>query len=302
MRVFVTGATGYLGSAVVRELVEAGHRVTGLARSESSAAALTAAGAAAQPGSLEDLAGVRAGAAAADGVVHAAFGAVRRSGNLGSAEDYAAAVRAERSAVEAVGETLAGSGRPFVVTSGTAGHAPGRVATEDDAAEPGAATALRATLEPAALALAAHGVRVSVVRLAPSVHGPGDRGFVPALIEIARETGVAGYLGDGSNRWCAVHRLDAARLYRLALESAEAGARLHAVADEGVQLREIAQVIGRHLGLPVAEVDPGHFGWFAPFAGFDNPASSALTRVRLKWEPTHPDLLADLGEGHYFRG
>jgi nucleoside-diphosphate-sugar epimerase len=300
MRVFITGATGYLGSAVVRDLIEAGHQVTGLARSDSAAEALTAAGATAHPGTLEDLAAIRSAAAAADGVVHTAFGAVRRSGNLGSAEDYAAAVRSERAAIEAIGDTLAGSGRPFVVTSGTAGQAPGRVATEDDGAEPGAAVALRAPMEPAALSLAARDVRVSVVRLAPSVHGPGDRGFVPALIEIARSTGVSGYPGDGANRWCAVHRLDAARLYRLALESAPAGARLHAVADEGIRLREIAESIGRHLHLPATGVPTDHFGWFAPFVTLDNPATSDRTRKLLAWYPTHPALLPDLDEGHYF--
>lgn len=302
MRVFVTGATGYVGSAIVRELIEAGHHVVGLARSDKGAAALTAAGAEVHRGALEDLDSVRAGAAAADGVIHTAFSAVRRGGNVGSETDYAAACRAERQAVEALGETLAGSGRPFVITSGTAGLAPGRLATEEDAPDPGQAVALRAPLEQAALSFAARGVRVSAVRLPLSVHGEDDRGFLPALIGIARAKGVSAYTGDGSNHWSAVHRLDAAWLYRLALEAAPAGARLHAVGDEGVPLRDIAEVIGRHLDLPVvrAEDAGGHFGWFAAFASFDNLASSVLTQKRLGWRPMRPGLISDLEKGHYF--
>jgi nucleoside-diphosphate-sugar epimerase len=304
MRVFVTGATGYIGSAIVGELIDAGHQVVGLARSDTTAATLAVAGAEVHRGALEDLSGLREAAAASDGVIHAAFGAVRRGGNLGTAADYAAAVQAERRAVEALGEVLAGSGRPFVVTAGTAGLAPGRLATEEDVQDPGPATALRAPLEAAALAFAARGVRASVVRLAPSVHGDGDRGFVPALIDIARAKGVSAYVGDGSNRWAAVHRLDAAHLYRRALEAAPAGARPHAVGDEGVPLREIADVIGRRLNLPVAalsrEEADGHFGWFAPFAALDNPASSTLTREQFDWHPVQPGLIQDLDKGHYF--
>jgi nucleoside-diphosphate-sugar epimerase len=302
VRVFVTGATGYVGSAVVRELIDAGHHVVGLARSDKSAAALTAAGAEVHRGALEDLDGVHAGAAAADGVIHAAFSAVRRGGNVGPETDYAAACQAERRAVETIGEALAGSDRPFVITSGTAGLAPGRLATEDDAPAPGPAVALRAPVEEAALSFAARGVRVSAVRLPLSVHGEGDHGFVPALIGIARAKGVSAYPGDGSNRWSAVHRLDAARLYRLALETAPAGARLHAVGDEGVPLREIAEVIGRQVNLPVASAEDAgdHFGRFAAFASFDNLASSALTRKRLGWQPVQPGLIPDLEKGHYF--
>jgi nucleoside-diphosphate-sugar epimerase len=304
MRVFVTGATGYIGSAIVRELIDAGHHVVGLARSESAATALTAAGAAVHRGALEDLNGLHEVVAASDGVIHAAFNAVRRAGNLGTETDYAASVQAERRAVETIGAALAGSDRPFVVTSGTAGLAPGRLATEGDVLDPGPATALRAPLEGAVLSLAARGVRVSVVRLAPSVHGDGDRGFVPALIGIARETGVSAYVDDGANRWAAVHRLDAAHLYRLALETAPAGARPHAVGDEGVPLREIADVIGRRLNLPVAAVSReeagGHFGWFAPFVALDNPASSTLTQKQFDWHPVRPGLIPDLDTGHYF--
>ena len=304
MRVFVTGATGYVGTAIVRELLDAGHHVVGLARSDTSAEALTAAGAEVHRGALADLEGLREVVAASDGVVHAAFNAVRRGGNLGTEVDYAAAVQEERRAIDTLGDALAGSDRPFVVTSGTAGLAPGRVATEEDVLDPGPATALRATLEGAALSFATRGVRVSVVRLAPSVHGDGDHGFVPALIGVARATGVSACVGDGSNRWAAVHRLDAARLYRLALETAPAGARLHAVGDEGVPLREIAAVIGRRLNLPVTTVSReeagGHFGWFAPFAAFDNRASSTLTQKRFDWHPVRPGLITDLDAGGYF--
>jgi nucleoside-diphosphate-sugar epimerase len=299
MRVFVTGATGYIGSAIVRELLGAGHEVVGLARSDPAAASLTAAGVEVHRGALDDLESLRAGAAAADGVIHTAFQ------NVGPDTDFAAACQLELRAVETLGAALAGSDRPFVVTSGTGLLAPGRLATEEGAPDPASPAAPRAATEEAALAFAARGVRVSVVRLAPSVHSDGDRhGFVPALIGIARATGVSAYPGDGSNRWPAVHRLDAAQLFRLALEEAPAGARLHAVGDEGVPLRDIAGVIGRHLNLPVVSVtaaDAGrHFGWLAGFASLDNPASSTLTQKQLGWHPGHPALIADLEEGHYF--
>jgi nucleoside-diphosphate-sugar epimerase len=304
MRVFVTGATGYVGAAVVRELVDAGHQVVGLARSDTAAVSLLAAGAEAHRGGLDDPRSLREAAAASDGVIHVAFGAVRRDGNLGTDTDYTAAVQTERRAIVALGEALGGSGRPFVVTSGTAGLAPGRLATEEDVLDPGPATATRAPLEGLALSFAAHGVRVSVVRLAPSVHGDGDRGFVPALIGVARAKGLSAYVGDGSHRWSAVHRLDAARLYRLALETAPAGARLHAVGDEGVPVREIAAAIGRGLDLPVAAVSreeaAGHFGWFAPFVALDNPASSTLTQKEFDWQPVRPGLITGLDTGRYF--
>ncbi|MFC7914831.1 SDR family oxidoreductase [Streptomyces sp. NPDC057386] len=295
MRVFVTGATGFVGSAVVRELLDAGHQVVGLARSDRSAAALKDAGAEAHRGDLDDLDALRAGAAAADGVIHLAF--------VHDFDRYDEAALIDRRAIEALGEELAGSDRPFVVTSGTALVAPGRVATEEDPAH--APQGASRASEQAALAFAERGVRVSAVRLSPTVHGEGDHGFVPRLIEIAREKGVSGYPGDGANRWPAVHRTDAARLFRLALESAPTGARFHGVAEEGVPVREIAEAIGRGLGLPVTSVAPedvpGHFGWISAFWSLDIPASGRLTRERLGWEPTGEKLIADLDAGHYFR-
>jgi nucleoside-diphosphate-sugar epimerase len=297
MRVFVTGATGFIGSAVVRELLEANHHVVGLARSDQGAANLKAAGAEVRRGSLTDLDSLRAGAAEADGVIHTAY-----IHDFSPAGDPAAAARTDGRAIEALGEALAGSGKPLVVASGTALLAPGRAATEDDSMP--ADTPHPRVSEQVALQLGERGVRVSSMRLPPSVHGQGDHGFVPALIGIARAKGLAAYVGDGSNRWAAVHRLDAARLFRLALESAPAGAKVHAVGDEGVPFRDIAAVIGRHLNLPVtgisaAEAD-AHFGGFALFAGMDVPASSAITQQRYGWHPVQPGLLADLDEGHYF--
>ncbi len=291
MRVFVTGASGFVGSAVVRELINSGHQVTGLARSDSSAVKLAAAGAQVHRGSLGDLDSLRAGAAAADGVAHLAF--------VHDFENYVEAANIDRSAIAAIGEVLAGTGRPFVVTSGLAGFGLGRPLTEEDAAAP---ESPRVSEE--ALVLADRGVRVSAVRLAPSVHGEGDHGFVPRLIEIARAKGVSAYPGDGSNRWPAVHRLDAAQLFRLALENTPAGARLHGVAEGGIPVRDIAEVIGRHLGLPVESVPVeqafDHFGWLGGFFALDLPASSTLTQERLDWHPVHPGLIADLEKGHYF--
>ncbi|NYI07840.1 SDR family oxidoreductase [Allostreptomyces psammosilenae] len=297
MRVFVTGATGFVGSAVVRELIDAGHHVVGLARSDDAVASLTAAGAEPHRGSLDDLDSLRDAASASDGVIHLAY--VHDFGNL------AASAVTDLRAVEAIGDALAGSGKPFVVTSGTAAAAtPGRPATEEDAADPDSPGAHRRPSEIATLALAERGVRSSVVRLPPSVHDRGDYGFVPRLIELAREKGVSAYVGEGANRWSAVHRLDAARLFRLAAESAPAGTRLHGVGDEGVPFREIAGVIGRHLGLPVVSVSgeeaAGHFGWLGALAAYDGPTSSALTRKWVGWHPERPGLLADLEEGHYF--
>ncbi|MGW2719086.1 SDR family oxidoreductase [Streptomyces sp. NPDC001492] len=299
MRVFVTGATGFIGSAVVRELLDAGHRVTGLARSDSSAAALTAAGAEVRRGSLDDLESLGEGAAAADGVAHFAF-----IHDFSADFDFAAACAADLRAIEAMGAVLEGSDKPFVMSSGTALLQPGRLNTEEDTAPPESFGAVRARNEDAAVALADRGVRSAAVRFSPTVHGRGDKGFVSMLIAIAREKGFAAYVGDGTNRWPAVHRTDAAHLARLALESAPAGTRLHAVADEGVPFRGIAAVIGRHLDLPVrsitAEEAPAHFGWLANVVGLDIPASNALTRKWLGWEPTGPGLIEDLEEGHYF--
>ena len=305
IRVFVTGASGWIGSALVPELIGAGHEVVGLARSATSAAALTAAGAEVRHGSIDDLDVLRSAAAASDGVIHLAFKHdIAFSGGFESAAD------ADRRAVETFGDALAGSGRPFVIASGTLMLAPGRVGTERDGRQPGSLAHVsggprtRADTALLTLSLAGRGVRSSVLRLPPTVHGDGDHGFLAALVGIARDKGVSGYIGDGSNRWPAVHRLDAAHLFRLALEKAPAGSVLHAVADEGVPVRAIAEVIGRHLGLPVAAIAPedaaGHFTWLSGFIGIDSPASSTLTRALLGWQPAQPGLLDDLGQGHYF--
>jgi nucleoside-diphosphate-sugar epimerase len=305
MRVFVTGASGWIGSAVVPELIGAGHQVTGLARSDASAAALTAAGAEVLRGTLDDLDTLRSAAAASDGVIHLAF-----KHDIAFTGDFQGAADADRRAVGTFGEALAGSDRPFVIASGTAGLTPGRVATErdghapDSAAHLGGAQQTRWATAEATLSLASRGVRSSVLRLPPTVHGDGDNGFMATIAGIARAKGVSGYIGDGSNRWPAVHRLDAAHLFRLALEKAPAGSTLHAVADEGVPIRDIAEVIGRHLNVPVAAISPedagGHFTWLAGFLGLDSPASSALTRELMGWQPTQPGLIDDLGKGHYF--
>ena len=248
-------------------------------------------------GALEDPASLGSGAAAADGVVHTAY-----IHDFSENNDAAACARIDRRAIETIGEALAGSGGPLVVASGLV-HTPGRIATEEDDAPDN--PAYPRVSEPAALSLAGRGVRVSVVRLPPSVHGEGDHAFVPALIGIARAKGRSAYAGDGSNRWTAVHRLDAAHLFRLALEAALAGTRLHGAGGEGVPFRDIAEVIGRHLNLPVTALSPeearSHFGLFALFASMDAPASSALTRKELGWEPTHAALIPDLDEGHYFK-
>lgn len=300
MRVLVTGATGWIGSAVVPELLAAGHQVAGLARSDATAAALAAVGAEAVHGSLDDLEALGSAAAASDGVVHLAF-----KHQEAFSGDYPAAAAADRRAIEALGAALAGSGRPLVIASGLSGHAGGALVTEDDVPEARAGAGERALSEQLALALADSGVRSSSVRLAPTVHGDGDPGFVATLVGTARAQGVSGYVGEGRNRWPAVHRLDAARLFRLALEAAPAGSVLHGAAEERVPVRAIAEVVGRHLDLPVTSIDPEdaaeHFGWLAGFLALDIRASSAVTRQRLRWGPTHPGLLDDLDQGHYFR-
>ncbi|MBV9119810.1 MAG: SDR family oxidoreductase [Chloroflexi bacterium] len=307
MRVFVTGASGWIGSALVAELINAGHQVLGLARSEASAAALEAAGAQVSRGTLDDLDVMRKAAAASDGVAHLAFRHdIAFSGNFQGAAD------SDRRAVELFGETLAGSNRPFVIASGVLGLTPGRPATERDGHDLGPDVAsygngprVRQATAELALSFASRGVRSSIVRLAPTVHGEGDHGFMTTIVGIARARGVSGFLGDGSNRWPAVHRLDAARLFRLALEQAPAGSTLHGAADEGVQIRAVADAIGRNLGVPVEAIsaqDAGaHFGFLAGFFGLDSPASSEVTRELLGWEPAHPSLLDDLDQGHYFR-
>ena len=297
MRVFVTGASGFIGSAIVPELINAGHEVVGLARSDQAAAALTSAGAQVHRGALDDLDSLRTGVTASDGVIHTAY--------IHDFSQMQSAAQTDLRAVQALGAALAGTGRPLVITSGTALVNPGSVATEEDTPDPGSPAHPRFASEQAAMALAARGVRPAVVRPGASVHGEGDHGFVPVLIDIARTKGVSGYIGDGSNRWPAVHRLDAANLYRLALENAPAGSVLHAVADEGVPTRQVAEVIGRHLNLPVLSIPPedagDHFDWLARFWALDAPASSALTRERMGWNPVRPGLIADLEAGHYFR-
>jgi nucleoside-diphosphate-sugar epimerase len=292
VRVFVTGASGWIGSAVVPELIGAGHQVLGLARSDSSAAAIAAAGAAVLRGGLDDLDALRAGAAGSDGVIHLAF--------IHDFTDFEASVRADRHAIETLGAALEGSGKPLVIASGTAAL-PGRVATERDESAPGSPVAGRLANAQAALAMAARGVRPSVVGLPRTVHGDGDRhGFIARLIAIARDKGVSGYPGDGASRWPAVHVLDAAHLFRLAVERAPAGSRLHAVGDEGVPVRDIAAVIGRHLNLPAASIPAGEFGFLGQILAIDQPASSALTRELLGWQPVAPGLLEDLDKGHYY--
>jgi nucleoside-diphosphate-sugar epimerase len=300
MRVLLTGASGHIGSAVVHELLEAGHTVVGLARSDRSAAALHAVGVEVLRGDLDDVDGLAAAAAASDGVIHLAF-----KHEAMFAGDYAGAIGADLRAIEAIGGALAGSGKPFVNTAGSlslglAGITD-RLATEDDVLDAGP----RIEAENAVIALADRAVRSVVIRLPPLVHSTLDtQGFGPALIRMAREHGAAAYVGEGTNRWPAVHTRDAARLYRLAVESAPAGSRLHGVADEGVSFREIAEAIGRGLGLPAQSITPeeaeGRLSFLAAFAQVDNPVSSALTRQRVGWEPTHPGLLADLEDGHYF--
>jgi nucleoside-diphosphate-sugar epimerase len=287
MRVFVTGASGFIGSAVVAELLGAGHQVLGLARSAPSAETLTAAGAEVHRGALDDIDSLREGAATSDGVIHLAFNH--------DFSNFAGAAETDRRAIEAIGDALAGSDRPLVVAAGLAGMPSDHVLTEEDDPLPGVPRLSEGT----ALPLVGRGVRVSVVRLPPTVHGEGDHGFVPRLIDIAREKGVSAYPGDGANRWPAVHRLDAAVLFRLALESAPAGARLHAVDEEGIPTRDIADVIGEQLELPVRSASADHFGWLGGIFSQDVQASSALTRNQLDWKPTGPTLLHDLRR-HYF--
>lgn len=292
MRVFVTGATGFIGSAVVEELLDAGHQVLGLARSDASAEKLLAVGAGVHRGSLEDLESLRHGAAQAEGVIHLAF--------HHDFTDFATSCAKDAAAIEAIGGVLAGSDRPLVVSSGVLGLAQGRLGTEDDQPHHG----MPRRSEEAGLAFASRGVRASVVRLATSVHGDGDHAFVPYLIETARAKGFASYVGDGQNRWPTVHRLDAARLYRLALEKGTPGGRYHGVAEEGVPIRTIAEQIGRRLGVPAvsgtAEEVVGVLGFIGQVLAMDAPTSSRLTQERLGWRATQPGLLADLERGTYF--
>ena len=290
MNVFVTGASGWVGSVVVKELLDAGHDVAGLVRSEEGAAKLAAAGARVVRGTLDDLPLLTQAAAAADAVIHTAFNH--------DFSKFAENAQQDRRAIRALAMGLEGSGRRLIVTSGAAAVNPGHWATEDmpqgDLSHPRRS-------EAEARAVEALGVRVSAVRLAPTVHGLGDQGFVPMLIDIARRTGVSAYVGDGSNRWPAVHRLDAARLYRLILESADTQFAYHGVAEEGIALKEIAEVIGRRLGVPVQSRGAEHFGWLGPIAAGDFPTSNARTRQALQWVPSQPGLLVDLDGSAYFR-
>ena len=297
MRVFVTCASGFIGSAVIHELIKAGHQVVGLARSDAAVAAVEATGAQVLRGSLEDLDVLRAGAEAADGVIHLGF--------IHDFNNFAHSVKVDRAAIEIIGSTLAGSDRAFITASGLIGAPPGRLVTERDEFTATTATSLRLANIQAAVAFADRGVRTAAVRFAPTVHGEGDHGFIKRLVEIAREKGASGYVGDGSNHWPAVHRFDAADLVRRGLERAPAGSQLHAIAEQGVPIRDVAEVIGRHLNVPLVSVPPQdaaeHFGWLGAFIGADAQASSELTRELLDWQPTHPGLIDDLEKGHYFR-
>jgi nucleoside-diphosphate-sugar epimerase len=289
MKVFVTGASGFIGTAIVQELLGAGHQVLGLARSEASAQKLKDAGAEVHRGDLEDLDSLRSGAAGADGVIHAGF--------IHEFDRFAEVCEIDKVAIQTIGEVLAGSGRPFLVTSGSALVSPGQLATEE----------MKPPVNPAwprASEQAGDAAGAASVRLSPSVHGEGDHhGFVPILVRTAREKGFSAYVGDGRNRWNAVHRLDAARLFRLALEKAEPGARYHASAEEAITMKAIAEAIGQQLDLPVRSVSPEsaaeHFGWFARMAAIDCPCSSSWTQAHLNWQPTHSTLLTDIANGIY---
>lgn len=295
MRVFVTGASGFVGSAVVQELLGAGHEVLGMVRSDAAVEKLAATGAKVHRGELTDLDSLRNGAKDADGVIHTAF--------IHDFSKFKENCEIDRAAIETLGDALAGSGRPLIVTSGTGLLTPGQLVTEDTLAPP--PNAIPRVSEQTVFAQSAKGVKAMAVRLPPSVHGVGDHGFVPLLIGIAREKGAAAYIDEGENVWPGVHRLDAAKVYRLALEKGTADSRYHALEGEGVPFRQIAEVIGRRLGVPVLgkskEEAADYFGWFTHFAMIDNRASSEKTRQVLGWQPTQPGLLADIDQPAYFQ-
>ena len=299
MRIFVTGASGWIGSAVVAELLANDHEVLGLARSDTSAATVEAAGAEVRRGDIDDLDTLRAAARETDGVVHLAF-----RHDVAFAGDFETAVNSDGAAIEALGEVLAGTDKPLAIAAGVAGLKPGELVTERDMGQPGPGPAGRILNERAALALAERGVRSMIVRFAPTVHGDGDNGFMTMIVQADRKAGSAAYIGEGVNRWPAVHRSDAARLVRLGIENAPAGSVLHAVGEEAVAIRDIAGAIGGGLELPVtsitAEEAESQFGFLAGFLTVDMPASSALTRDLLSWEPSGPGLVEDLEQGHYF--
>lgn len=297
MKVFITGATGFIGTALVQELLDSGHQVLGLARSDASAQALVTAGAEVQRGDLQDLESLKHGAAAADGVIHAGF--------VHDFSRFKEVCEIDRLAIEAIGNALVGSNKPFIVTSGTALVRPGQLATEDMASEHDPAKFPRVS-EAAGLAFADRNVRAMVMRLSPSVHGEGDmHGFIPILINIARTKGVAAYTGDGLNRWNAVHRLDAVRLFRLALEHGETGARYHAVGEEAIPFKTITEGIGAKLNIPIISVSPAeataYFAWFTHFAAIDCPASSKISQERLGWRPSRATLIDDLAGNVYVK-
>jgi nucleoside-diphosphate-sugar epimerase len=307
MRIFVTGASGWIGSAVVQELIGTGHHLIGLARSDVSAQALKASGVEVRRGDIDDLDVLRQAAKESEGVIHLAF-----KHDLAFSGDFKGAADADRKAVEVFAEALEGSNRPLVIASGLLGLIPGKVVTEKDGHSPNTATLthsegpqVRHATAEFVLSLADRGIRSSIVRLAPTNHGDGDNGFMATIVGIARNTGVSGYIADGNNRWPAVHRLDSAHLFRLAVEKAPAGSTLHAVADEGIAIHDIAEVIGKHLNVPVKSIAPEaageHFTWLANFLTLDSPASSALTRELLGWKPTRLGLIEDLQQDHYYK-